>query len=170
MHQITCRPTTSQRLKLSSGEGKSYFVECQTFSLGKDLQNPSLVGQLGIVRENKQQYEKSIMLKNSSQPTDLRNEEVTIEYGNSQPSEIVTAYVIRLYPQRLNECDAYVEIQFNLQGAKFVKDIATVISSRLKRRWKVIGTPQKSPIAGLTKDGEYAVGIAPSWRIGLQET
>jgi hypothetical protein len=109
------------------------------------------------------------MLLNSSQPTDLLNEEVTIEYSNGHPSESVTAYRIRLYPQRLNGYDAYVDTQFNLKGLKFVENIETVISSRLKKRWKVLGKPQESPIVGLSQDGKSMVEHRPSWRFGLQE-
>jgi hypothetical protein len=109
------------------------------------------------------------MLLNSSQPTDLLNEEVTIEYSNGHPSESVTAYRIRLYPQRLNGYDAYIEIQFNLKGLKFVENIETVIFTKLKRRWRVISKPQESPIVGLAQDGKSMVGLPPSWRFGLQE-
>jgi hypothetical protein len=106
------------------------------------------------------------MLLKNLQGIDYKYEEVILEYSNGHVLEIKDAYLLRLYPERLNGYDAYMEAPLNIEDVEYIEKVT---SSRLKKKWKVIGKPQESPIAGLSQDGKSMVGLAPSWRFGLQE-
>ena len=109
------------------------------------------------------------MLSENSQAIDYKDyndEEVILEYSNGHSQERKNAYPLRLYNEPWNGCDAYMEIPLNVEDVEYIEKVT---SSRFKKEWKVIGKPQESPIAGSTKDGKFVVGIAPSWRFGLQQ-
>ncbi|PSM49300.1 hypothetical protein C7Y66_09820 [Chroococcidiopsis sp. CCALA 051] len=90
-------------------------------------------------------------------------EQVEVETSDGQTTSQET-YLLRVYPEAFNGCDAYMDIPKTQEKPEFKK----VHASRLGITWEVIDDPSESPINGIFR-GDYTMNNPPAWIFGLRK-
>jgi hypothetical protein len=89
-------------------------------------------------------------------------ENVEIEDSKGQRLDVQT-YLLRVYPEKFNDYDAYMDIPMS----SYTPDIRKVRSASLGKTWEVIAGPAESPIRGYFR-GDYTENNPPAWMFGLR--
>jgi hypothetical protein len=85
---------------------------------------------------------------------------VTVETETDRGTSTLDVYLLRLYPERYNGCDAYMDAN------SIPQDLITV--RFLRKTWKVVSKPVEIPISGYFR-GDMAQNNPPGDCVGLIE-
>lgn len=94
-------------------------------------------------------------------------EELEIQFENDEPLTI-QGYLLRIYPERFNSYDAYLDLPMSVSGNEIPQNIVKVRSQRFNQTWIVSNGPTKSPSNGQFR-GDHTANNPPAWVMGLQK-
>lgn len=98
---------------------------------------------------------------------DYFHEEVEVESSTGQ-KQVITASLLRVYPESFNGYDAYLDILASDDpSTKSSSDIRKVTSPRLGKRWEVTWGPKESLIQDLFR-GDFGGNVPPAVVMGLR--